>query len=102
MNISGKSVKPNIFIKAISETITKTIQAKKKKKSYSMCGEFVKAKRKGLSRGVHCLQPVLIRSEHTGVSGSHIQVLEGIDLTLKNKALHRNPLDLCFLFVIKI
>lgn len=63
-----------------------------------MCGEFVKEKRKGPSRGVHCLQPVLIRSEHTGVSGSHKQVLEGIDLTLENKTLHWKPLDFCFIF----
>lgn len=53
-----------------------------------MCGEFVREKRKGPSRGVHCLQPVQISSEHAGVSGSHIQVLEGIDLILKNKILH--------------
>lgn len=31
MNIGGKSVNPNIFIKAISQTITKSIQAQKKK-----------------------------------------------------------------------
>lgn len=30
MNIGGKSVNPNIFIKAISQTITKSIQAQKK------------------------------------------------------------------------
>lgn len=48
----------------------------------------MREKRKGPSRGVHCLQPVQIRSEHAGVSGSHIQVLEGIDLILKNKILH--------------
>lgn len=50
-----------------------------------MCGEFAKEKRKGPNRGAHCLQPVLIRGEHTGVNGNHIQVLEGVDLTLKKK-----------------
>ena len=50
-----------------------------------MCGEFAKEKRKGPNRGAHCLQPVLIRGEHTGVNGNHIQVLEGVDLTLKKR-----------------
>lgn len=62
-----------------------------------MCGEFAKEKRKGPNRGAHCLQPVLIRGEHTGVNGNHIQVLEGVDLTLKKKTMCWSPLHFCSL-----
>lgn len=72
MNSGGKSVTPNILIKAISKTITNSIQAQeKKKKSFFMSGEVVREKRKGPSRGVYCLQPIPIRSEHTGIGEPH-------------------------------
>lgn len=66
MNSGGKSVTPNILIKAISKTITNSIKLRKKI-SFFVSGEVVREKRKGPSRGVYCLQPIPIRSEHTGI-----------------------------------
>lgn len=83
-----KICKPKYIHKSNQSNNYKEHTSSEKKLSCSMCGEFVREKRKGPSRGVHCLQPVQISSEHAGVSGSHIQVLEGIDLILKNKILH--------------
>lgn len=83
MNSRRKSVTPNILIKAINKTITNSIQAQEKKISCFLSGEIVREKKIGPSTGVYCLQPILIRSEHTGIRGSHMQVLEGIHLIQK-------------------
>lgn len=81
MNSGGKSVTPNILIKQS----VKQLQIAYKLKKNFLLHEWgsCEGEKKRPSTEVYCLQLILIRTEKTGIRGSHIEVLEGINLTQK-------------------